>query len=199
MRKFADRWREWRARLGVSLAVAMAASFLVGTSALAENNNNGDNNGCNPTGTGQPCVVGEGTQLQFGTTPPPNGFAVSARGTGPEAHGFFSFTLPFGPEGNTDEDEDFVARVTCLIVVGNDAIATGIFTQPESAEGQRVVMEAVDNGGAATDLLRFSFTGFIAADLTADPNGNCWRPSLGPVAIQTGHIAVGRTDSDNGD
>ncbi len=201
MRKFADPWRAWRVRLVFSVAMAMAASLFVGASAVADNT--GDNTGCTLTGTGQPCVVGAGTQLQFGFFPPPNGFAVFAVGTGPAAHGYFSFTSPFDTGGpNSDhQDINYVARVTCLVVVGNNAIATGIFTQPESSEGQRVVMQAVDNGGGEPplDLLRFSFTPFIHPDLTTDPAGNCWRPVLPPEPIQTGHIAVGSLASENGD
>jgi hypothetical protein len=84
--------------------------------------------------------------------------------------------------------------VTCLEVTGNNAIATGIFVQPDSSKGQRVVMQAVDNGGGnpPKDLLRFSFAGFIVPD-PADTTGNCWLPVLPPQPIQSGHIAVGRT------
>jgi hypothetical protein len=185
MGKFA----RWRARLVLSLGIAIAASLFAGASALADNPP-----GCSPTGTGQPCVAGAGTQLQYGVFPPPNGFAVLAVGTGTAARGYFGFTSPFGSGG-----PNYVAKVTCLLVTGNDAIATGKFIQPASAYGQPVVMEAVDNGGGQPprDLLRFSFTGSIYQSLT-DPVG-CLRPVLPPAPIHSGHIAVGRVASSSGD
>jgi hypothetical protein len=121
-------------------------------------------------------VIGEGAQL--GDT-----FGMIAWGAGPAAHGGLVFTVPGQPT--------HVAKVTCLVVVGNDAIATGIFTEPASVKGQRTVMEAVDNGGASKDLLRFSFTGFITPDLATDPGERCWRPVLPPTGIETGSILVG--------
>lgn len=188
MRKFLDNWRAWRVRLVTSLVIATAASALLGTSVLAN-----DNLGCTASGTGQPCVIGAGTQLQFGVAPPANGFAVFAIGTGPAARGFFGFTSPFGSGG-----PNYVAKVTCLRVAANDAIATGTFIQPATVKGQRVVMEAVDNGGGSPpkDLLRFSFTGAIVPDPT-DTTGNCLLPVLPPEPIQSGHIAVGRIASES--
>jgi hypothetical protein len=185
MRNFAGRFSASQVRLVVFYSMVMAGS--VSTSALAENP------GCTATGTGEPCVVGAGTQNSLDFVSPPDGFAVFATGTGPAAHGFLAFTSPFGSGG-----PNFVAQVTCLMVLGNNAIATGIFTQPESAKGQRVVMQAVDNGGAPKDLLRFSFAGAIVA-APGDSTGKCWLPVLPPVPIRDGHIAVGKFAAESGD
>lgn len=191
MRNFVSKRPAGRLRLLASLAVALAASAMVSTSVLADDN---PQNPCSATGTGEPCVIGAGTQLQYGVVPPPYGFAVFAVGTGPAARGYLASTSPFGTGG-----PNYLARVTCLKVTGNSAIATGIYIAPNSSSGQRVVMQAVDNGGGnpPADLLRFSFTGFIVPDPT-DTTGNCWLPLLPPVAIQSGHIAVGRTSQTGG-
>jgi hypothetical protein len=122
-------------------------------------------------------VIGEGHQLG-------DNFGMIAWGAGPAAHGGFVGTFAGG-------STHVVAKVTCLVVVGNDAIATGIFTEPASVQGQRTVMEAVGNEGASKDLLRFSFTPFITQDLVTDPGGRCWRPVLAPIGIESGTISVG--------
>jgi len=122
-------------------------------------------------------VIGEGKQGG-------ERFGMIAWGAGPAAHGGFFFTPPGEPTRH-------VAKVTCLVVAGNDAIATGIVTEPTTAKGERTVMEAVDNGGASKDMLRFSFTPSIEADLTTDSGGRCWRPLMSPMGIETGTILVG--------
>jgi hypothetical protein len=133
-------------------------------------------------------VNGFGLQLQFGTTAPAYAFGMSATGNGPAATGTLAFTPPAGVAG-----DPHLARVTCLTVVGNHAIATGRFVWPTAEKGQRVVMEALDNnllGPPPPDDLRFSFTGFIHPD-PSDPTGACWLPVLPPVPILQGDIAVG--------
>jgi hypothetical protein len=90
----------------------------------------------------------------------------------------------------TDGGERFKADVTCVIVAGNQAFVTGVFTRPGSAEGQLVVAHAVDNGepGDATpDLLRFSFAGAI---FPVQNRPGCFLPFLPPVPVTQGNITV---------
>ena len=83
------------------------------------------------------------------------------------------------------------ARVTCLIVVGNEAFATGVFTHPAAIEGQIVVLDAIDNGNpddsATPDLIRFSFAGAIDP---APGQPDCFLPVLAPVPLTAGNIVV---------
>ena len=77
-------------------------------------------------------------------------------------------------------DKPIHARVTCLMVSGNDAIATGVVTQPKSSKGQIVVLEAVDNGGPGStppDAIRFSFEGSII-QVSPDVGRRCCRRSM---------------------
>jgi len=122
-------------------------------------------------------VIGEGHQAG-------DNFGMIAWGAGPAAHGGLVGTFAGG-------STQVVAKVTCLVVVGNDAIATGIFTEPASLKGQITVMEAVGNEGASKDLLRFSFSGSIIPDPVTDPGGHCWKPVLAPIGIESGTISVG--------
>jgi hypothetical protein len=80
------------------------------------------------------------------------------------------------------------ADVTCLMVSGTDAIATGVITQPRSSAGQIVVLEAVDNGNPQStppDAIRFSFEGFID-----QVSPDCWEPVLPPVDVVSGNVVV---------
>jgi hypothetical protein len=102
-----------------------------------------------------------------------------------------------------DGGDRFLIDVTCLYVVGNEAVATGMVTRPVSALGQPVVMHAVDNGsasnGAVADLLRFSFNnGGISPTFAGigpvPPAGQdltgCLFPTLPPVPVTQGNIEV---------
>jgi hypothetical protein len=118
---------------------------------------------------------------------PDTQFTISARSgpLGEDPQGQFSFKI---------EDQPRIrAEVTCLIVVGNEAFATGVMVSPSSAEGQLVVMHAVDGGepapgqAAGPDLLRFSFEGFIVED---PQNPGCFLPVLPPVPVTQGNIVV---------
>ncbi|HYU32919.1 MAG TPA: hypothetical protein VEW48_12215 [Thermoanaerobaculia bacterium] len=90
--------------------------------------------------------------------------------------------------------------VTCLIIDGNQAVATGLITRPASFAGQPVVMHAVDNGepdrSLTPDLLRFSFDGFISStpNFVTPPAGQditgCLFPVLAPVPVTEGNIVV---------
>jgi hypothetical protein len=131
-------------------------------------------------------VVGGGQHLAFGTGPGITNFGVEARSApdGSDVSGELTFI-------NQGEGPAFHAKVTCLIVAGNDAIATGVLTSPETSEGQTVVMEAVDGGKGSTrqgpDMIRFSFAGFINP-VPGKPG--CFTPVLAPVEVINGNISV---------
>ena len=91
----------------------------------------------------------------------------------------FTISIHSGPLGENPkgqmsfkiEDQDRVhVDVTCLVVVDNQAIATGMITRPEPVAGQPVVMHAIDSGEpdgtAIPDLLRFSFKPFVTSTPT---------------------------------
>jgi hypothetical protein len=132
-------------------------------------------------------VAGGGQHLAFGTGPGVVAFGISAHSgpAGEAARGSLTFTTT--GEGT----QSLHARVTCLIVVGNEAFATGVFTHPPEAEGQIVVLDAVDNGNpsqsATPDLIRFSFAGFI---VPAPGQPDCFLPVLPPVPVTAGNIVV---------
>jgi hypothetical protein len=131
-------------------------------------------------------VVGGGQHLAFGTGPGVVPFGISAHSgpAGEDAKGSLTFTV--AGEGT----QSLHAKVTCLIVLGNEAFATGVFTHPPSAEGQVVVLHAVDNGNpgqsATPDLIRFSFAGAIVPAQTP----GCFLPVLPPVPVTKGNIVV---------
>jgi hypothetical protein len=131
-------------------------------------------------------VVGGGQHLAFGTGPGIVNFGVEAR-SAPDGSDV-SGELTFISQG---EGPAFHAKVTCLIVAGKDAIATGVFTSPETSEGQTVVMEAVDGGKGSTrqgpDKIRFSFANAINS-VPGKPG--CFTPQLPPVEVINGNISV---------
>src|SRR5262245_44275296 len=88
-------------------------------------------------------VSGAGQHLAFGTGPAVVSFGIKAS-SGPSGES------PAGEMAfNTEGERVFRAEVTCLIVAGNTAIATGKLTAPESAAGGIVVGHFVSNGQAA--------------------------------------------------
>jgi hypothetical protein len=121
----------------------------------------------------------------------------------------FTLSVHSGPLGENPkgqmsfkiEDQPRIhVEVTCLIVVGNQAIATGVITRPAAFADQPVVMHAVDNGAPdgtlIPDLLRFSFTGaitptptFVTPPADQDLTG-CLFPVLPPVPVTEGNIVV---------
>ncbi len=133
---------------------------------------------------GRPFVSGGGQHLAFGTGPGIIAFGVTAHGSGLDASGELTFT-----QVGTGEPAAH-GFVTCLIVTGNDAIATGVLTKPPASAGQTVVMEAVDNGtpgqSSVPDRIRFSFAGFIVPSSTP----GCFLPILAPVPLVEGNIVV---------
>ncbi len=125
-----------------------------------------------------------GQHLAFGTGPQIVHAGVSAHSgaAGENPHGSMTFAI------KGEGDKPIHARVTCLMVSGNDAIATGVVTQPKSSKGQIVVLEAVDNGGPGStppDAIRFSFEGSI---IQVSPG--CWTPVLSPVDVLSGNVRV---------
>jgi hypothetical protein len=133
-------------------------------------------------------VAGGGQHLAFGTGPDIVHFGVTAHSgpVGEDPTGSMTFQIAGSPALHAD--------VTCLMVVGNTAIATGIFTQPESVSGQIVVGEFVDNNNPSDprpDQIRFSFAGFIE-EVTPPPgvSGPCFVPVLPPVDVIRGNIVV---------
>lgn len=123
---------------------------------------------------------------------PDTQFTISVHSgpAGEDPKGHLSFKIGDNPRIHAD--------VVCLIVVNNEAFATGVMMRPASVAGQPVVMHAIDNGtpgdDLAPDLLRFSFTGFI----TPVPPPNvvlpvppaCLFPVLPPVPVTEGNIVV---------
>jgi hypothetical protein len=125
-----------------------------------------------------------GQHLAFGTGPGVVHVGVSANSgaSGEDARGQFTFAL------KGEGDKPIHAKVTCLLVSGNGAIATGVVTQPKDLAGQIVVLEAVDNGGPGStppDAIRFSFEGFIV-----QVSPDCWIPVLPPVDVLRGNVVV---------
>lgn len=128
-------------------------------------------------------VVGGGQQQGSD----PAFFAISAHSNADSTNPRGSFTFENGPPGS----HPWHADVTCLQVTGNDAIATGVVTQPADAAGQIVVAEAVDNGepqrGQPVDYLRFSFE---SNGGVVQVSPDCWAPIFPPVLIEHGNIVV---------
>ena len=125
-----------------------------------------------------------GQHLAFGTGPQLVHVGVSAHSeaAGENAHGSFTFAV------TGEGAKPIHAAVTCLMVSGSGAIATGVITQPKESAGQIVVLEAVDNGGPGStppDAIRFSFEGAIV-QVSAD----CWVPVLAPVDVVRGNVVV---------
>jgi hypothetical protein len=125
-----------------------------------------------------------GQHLAFGTGPQVVFAAISAySGADGEGAGG-SMTFAVKGEGNRPTHAD----VTCLIVSGNDAIATAVVARPKDLAGQLVVLEAVDDGGPGStppDAIRFSFEGAIF-----QVSESCWLPILPPVDVQRGNVEV---------
>jgi hypothetical protein len=123
---------------------------------------------------------------------PETKFTISAHSgpLGEDPKGKLSFQIEGEPR--------IKAEVTCLIVTGNNAIATATGTKPEANEGQIIVMQAVDNGepgDPVPDLLRFSFTGAIRP---APGQPGCFVPVLPPVPVTQGNIVVHDGQPKNG-
>jgi hypothetical protein len=160
-------------KLAVLLSCALSTVLLVSGAASA-------------AGGPHDFVVGGGQHLAFGTGPGVVAFGVSAHSgpSGEDPKGSLTFT-------NTGEGtQSFHAKVTCLIVAGNEAFATGVLTHPDSVEGQTVVLHAVDNGNpdsATPDLIRFSFEPFIVPE-PGQPD--CFLPVLAPVPVTKGNMVV---------
>ncbi|HXJ65126.1 MAG TPA: hypothetical protein VNN79_15335, partial [Actinomycetota bacterium] len=137
-------------------------------------------------GSPRDSVVGGGQHLAFGTGPGVVAVGISAHSgpSGEDPKGTLTFTN--AGEGT----QSLHANVTCLIVVGNEAFATGVFTHPAEIEGQTVVLDAVDNGNPSSDdpdLIRFSFEGAIVP-VAGQPD--CFLPVLPPVPVTKGNLSV---------
>jgi hypothetical protein len=130
---------------------------------------------------------------------PPNDFAVGGgKHTDPANPGVaiqFAFSAHSGPLGEDPKghvqlftDEGVInAKVTCVIVEGNQAFITAV---SDELPGGIVVTHAVDNGepsDGTPDLLRSSFEGFIFED---PERPGCFRPVLEPVPVTQGNIVV---------
>lgn len=109
--------------------------------------------------------------------------AISAHGVGSDAKGQFEAA-----------NLGFHAQVTCLEVVGNDAIATAVIDHshdPGNPVGEVIVIEGVDNGnpsgGTSPDLMRVSFSN--NGGVTLQP-GPCQVPNLPPAPVESGNIVV---------
>lgn len=142
-----------------------------------------------PPASANPLPSMAGGGLQFGPHTASQ-FSISAHGSGPDATGSLNAHAPSGR---------FHAKVTCLQVTGNDAIATVIITSshdPSNPVGEVLVGEGVDNGspkgGTSPDLWRLSFQDNGGIVPTSQPA--CWLPIFTPVPVMQGNIVVsGRT------
>jgi hypothetical protein len=152
----------------VSVGMALALAVALATDSTA-------------AGPPQDFVTGAGHHSE-----PDTQFTISAHSgpAGEDPRGNFSFKI--------EDQSRRRAEVTCLIVVDNEAVATGTIVFPESDAGDRVVMHAVDGGEpapgqtAGPDLLRFSFEPFI---VEGSPPG-CFFPVFPPVPVTKGNIVV---------
>jgi hypothetical protein len=130
---------------------------------------------------------------------PPNDFAVGGgKHTDPANPGVaipFAFSAHSGPQGEDPKgqiqlftDEGVIhAKVTCVIVEGNQAFITAV---SDELPGGIVVTHAVDNGepsDGTPDLLRNSFVEAIFED---PERPGCFRPVLEPVPVTQGNIVV---------
>jgi hypothetical protein len=132
---------------------------------------------------------------------PPNDFAVGGGKHIDPAHPTveikFAFSAHSGPLGEDPkghvqlytDDGVINAKVTCVIVEGNEAFITSV---SDELPGGIVVTHAVDNGEPSdgqTDLLRNSFAPFIV-ESTEQPG--CFLPTgeLEPVPVTQGNIVV---------
>jgi hypothetical protein len=133
---------------------------------------------------------------------PPNDFAVGGgKHTDPANPGVaiqFAFSAHSGPLGEDPkghvqlftDDGVINAKVTCVIVEGNQAFITAV---SDELPGGIVVTHAVDNGepsDGTPDLLRNSFVE-PAGSIVEDPdNPGCFLPTLPPVPVTQGNIVV---------
>jgi hypothetical protein len=157
------------------LCCALVSAFLVSGAA-----------GAAADGSPRDFVVGGGQHLAFGTGPGVVAVGISAHSgpAGEAPHGSLTWT------NKGEGTQSFHAKVICLIVVGNEAFATGVFTHPAANQGQIVVLDAVDNGNphsGVPDLIRFSFEGAIEP-VPGQPN--CFLPLLPPVPVTKGNLLV---------
>ncbi len=88
------------------------------------------------------------------------------------------------------------ATATCVLMSGNSLsnrmIVTGWLTSPQSAYGQLVVMDAVDNtDGLHRDGIRMSFAGNGGIYPSSKPG--CYLPVFAPVPVTSGNITVYNT------
>jgi len=142
-----------------------------------------------------PLIVGMGVA----NATPPKDFAVGGGKhtdpANPDVAIQFAFSARSGPLGEHPKgqiqlffpDGVIHAKVTCVIVEGNQAFITGVANE---LPGGIVVTHAVDNGGSGDqqpDLLRSSFQGFIFED---SERPGCFRPVLPPVPVTQGNIVV---------
>ena len=122
----------------------------------------------------------------FQVLSPPEGFS-------------FGIAAKSGPAGedpsgaltaeNPAAGPSFHAEVTCVIVTGNQAFVTGVFTNPPTAEGDITVLHVIDTGGPGgpPDLIRFSFAGGIVP-VASRPG--CFTSFNPPVPVTRGNIIV---------
>jgi len=167
--------------LAIGGAAALATLLLTSTAAF------GGDRASSPRGavaarsvSAAPHVLGYGGQ----TSGPrkKNLFGIFATGSGNVASGAMSFYAGSPLKLVT-------ATIRCLVVSGNDAIATG--DAVINSTQQVVVAELVDlndpSDQANPDLLRFSFDPFIRPD---PDNPGCYLPTLAPTAIRSGDVRV---------
>jgi len=156
--------------------IGLAGALLLGVLAFAP--------GARAAGGPRDFVTVGGQHLAGGTGPElvAVGVSVHSGPTGEDPKGSFTFTV------KGQGQHAIHAKVTCLIVAGNEAFATARFTQPKSSAGQIVVLDAVDNGtpgrSSTPDMIRFSFSQIVLV------SPDCYLPLLPPVAVQRGNVAV---------
>src|SRR2546426_510401 len=134
-------------------SIGVASALLLGVLAFAP--------GARAAGGPKDFVTVGGQHFSGGTGPDlvAVGVSVHSGPSGENPKGSFTFTT------KGQGQHAVHAKVTCLIVVGNEAFATARYTQPKSSAGKIVVLDAVDNGNpgrsSTPDMIRFSFNQIV--------------------------------------
>ena len=136
--------------------------------------------------------VARGNGLTFGSFPPEFSFNAQSNFNGTGASGNVSFT-----NTNTDPNQTFKGRVTCLQVIGNQASMSGDITDvqgfPPGFTATAFVLRATDSGkfGTTPDMVEYFFL-----STPPPPAPGCLGTfTLFPFPIQSGEIVIKDSNS----
>ena len=132
--------------------------------------------------------VARGSGFTFGSFPSEFSFNAQSNFNGTEASGSVSFT-----NTNTDPNQTYKGRVTCLQVIGNQATMSGDITDiqgfPVFTGPTAFVLRATDTGkfGTAPDMVDY----FLLFGAPPPPAPSCLAGfTLFPFPIQSGEIVI---------